>query len=227
MATQDTSIQRQISRRQFLIGATTVSVVALGGAGVYGFRQPPLEFVEESMGGEANTQGKILVAYASQYGSTGGVAHAIGQAFYASGVAVDVRRVENVGDLSPYRAAVIGAPVISNEWMASATSFVETHREHLAQIPVGYFLTCMMLALSKDPLERGSVVSVLKAVQDKVPEVQPVDLGLFAGAVDYGKMSPVNQALYRYFSEDDTDGDYRDWGAIREWATALRPRLGL
>lgn len=213
-----------MSRRQFLIGAAGVSVVSLGGLGYWATRQPPLEFIERSYGDPAGGP-RVLVAYASQYGSTGGVADAIGRALGQAGVAADVRRIERVTDLTPYRAAIIGAPIISDKWMPAATSFVEQRRAALAAIPTAYFLTCMTLALSHDESERAAQVQVLEAVQTQVPEVQPVELGLFAGALDYRKMTPAMQQLYKFFSADDTDGDYRDFTAIGAWAEALRPQL--
>lgn len=215
---------QKMSRRRFLIGAAGVSVVALGGLGFWAAQQPPLEFVERQYGDPA-PGAAVLVAYASQYGSTGGVADTIAQALYRNGVAADVRRIDNVADLTPYRAAIIGAPIISDEWMPTATSFVERNRVALAAIPTAFFLTCMTLALSHDEAQRAAQVEVLRAVQTRIPEVQPVELGLFAGALDYSKMSPAMQGLYRLFSENDTDGDYRDFGAIGAWAEALRPRL--
>jgi menaquinone-dependent protoporphyrinogen oxidase len=215
---------KKISRRQFLIGAAGVSVVSLGGFGYWATRQPPLEFIERTYGSPASGK-TVLVAYASQYGSTGGVADAIGQALAQAGVAADVRRISSVTDLTPYQAAIIGAPIISNKWMPAATSFVEQHRAALAAIPTAYFLTCMTLALSRDEADRAAQAQVLEAVQAQVPEVQPVELGLFAGALDYSKMTPAMQQLYKYFSADDTDGDYRDLAAVGAWSAALRPRL--
>ncbi len=38
-------------------------------------------------------------------------------------------------------------------------------------------------------------------------------------------MSQANQALYRIFATESSDGDYRDFAAIGAWAKALRPRL--
>ncbi|NTV65119.1 MAG: flavodoxin [Oscillochloris sp.] len=216
---------KKISRRQFLIGAAGVSVISLGGFGYWATRQPPLEFVERSYGSTTAEEKKVLVAYGSQYGSTGGVADAIGRALAQAGVAADVRRVEGVSDLSPYKAAIIGAPIISDKWMPAATSFVTQQRAALAAIPSAYFLTCMTLALSRDEADRAAQAKVLEAMQREVPEVRPVELGLFAGALDYSKMTPAMQQLYKFFSADDTGGDYRDFAAIGAWAKALRPRL--
>lgn len=217
--------KKAISRRQFLIGAAGVSVVACGGLGYWGIHKPTIHFVEKSYAGHEANSPKILVAYASQYGSTSGVADAVAQAFNEQGAAVDVRLVHNARNVASYDATVIGAPVIKEEWMPEAHDFVKSQRSALKTMPTAYFLTCMTLAISKDEDERADMVKHLEQMVKDVPEVAPVELGLFAGALDYGKMSQAMNILYRVFSEDDTSGDFRDFVAIRAWATDLYPRL--
>lgn len=216
---------KKVSRRQFLIGAASVSLVAIGGTGYWALRQPELSFTETSY---TSTTGKrVLVAYGSQYGSTGGVADAIGQALHAAGATVDVRRIGNAAiDASRYDAAVIGGPVISSEWMPVVTDFVATNRQVLGHIPAAVFLTGMELALTEDrAASEQKLTALLQTTVEHTPEVQPIVYGLFAGALDYSQMTPAMRVLYRVFSEDDTDGDYRDFSVIRAWATAIAPQL--
>nr|HQD26703.1 flavodoxin domain-containing protein [Methanoculleus thermophilus] len=60
---------------------------------------------------------RILVAYATRYGSTADVAEAIGDELRKSGADVDVKPVGEVRDLSLYRAAVIGSPIYMGKWL--------------------------------------------------------------------------------------------------------------
>lgn len=219
------SQQKRISRRQFLIGAAGVSILACGGASALALRQPPLEFSELGCDQAASDQGKVLVTYASQFGSTGGVAAAIARTLCENGVAAEARLITNVTDPSAYRAVIVGAPVHSDAWMSEAVTFVETHRTLLSQLPVAYFLTCMALGLTNQPEVRQKMAGVLEKVQKQVPDVTPVDKGLFAGAVDFSKMSYFMRVMYQIFAEDDTEGDFRDWNAIRAWTDAVRPKL--
>lgn len=219
------SESKRITRRQFLIGATGVSVVVIGGTGYWATRQPEITFIEKTYGDHNTSEHSILVAYASQYGTTSGVADAIGQAFFEQGAAVDVRRVENVSNVEQYDAVVIGAPIQTEEWKTEARDFVKKHRDMLSTVPVAYFLTCMTLALSTDDEERADMVKPLEKIDKDFPEIGPIEFGLFAGAVDYSDMSFAMQAAYRLFSEDDTSGDFRDFPAIRAWATTLYPQL--
>lgn len=214
--------KKGISRRNFLLGAAGVSVVAVAGTGYWAVQQPPLTFIENSYSGSNGK--RVLVAYGSQYGSTSGIADAIGQALHEDGANVEVHRITESLSADGYDAAIIGAPVISNEWMPDATSFVDRNATTLANMPVAVFLTGMELALTRDVAGTQERMSAL--LQTTItPYLQPIEYGLFAGALDYSKMSPAMQGMYRLFSEDDTDGDYRDFAAIRAWASSLTPDL--
>lgn len=214
-----------MNRRQLLLGAAGIGVVSLAGGGYFAVRSPQLEFIE-SVYEAASEESKILVAYSSTYGSTGGIADAIAQGLKTEQTRVDVIRLTEeatIDNLDEYTAFVIGSPVISSAWMPEAVSFLDENQAVLQKRPVAFFLACMELALSPDPNAEDNLNPVFDDVLAQVPSVTPVSFGLFAGALDYGKMSPANRLLYRYFAEDTTDGDYRDWDAVGSWATDLRP----
>ena len=216
------SEQNRISRRRFLAltgGAVGATALACCGLTALGTRQPAVEFNESSCGGENEMSDKILVAYASKCGSTGEVAEAIGQALCDAGAAVDVRLAQNVTDVSPYRAVIVGSAIRMGRWLPEAAKFVETHREALSQVPVAYFLTCMTL---EDDTEenRRTVAAYLDPVREIV---QPVGVGLFAGVMDPSKLSFVFRLMMKAMGTPE--GDFRDWEAIRAWADGLRPAL--
>jgi len=54
-------------------------------------------------------------------------------------------------------------------------------------------------------------------------QVQPVDVGLFAGVMDYSKLSFMLRLMMKAMGSPE--GDFRDWEAIRAWASQVRARL--
>ncbi len=54
---------------------------------------------------------RVLVAYASERGSTAEIAEAIGERLRRSGIGADVRPAGEVRDLAPYGSVVLGSAV--------------------------------------------------------------------------------------------------------------------
>jgi len=163
---------------------------------------------------------KILVTYASKCGSTGEVAEEIGQVLCKSGIEAEVRLAKDVDDVNGYQAVVVGSAVRMGQWLPEATKFIETHRDALSRVPVAYFTVCM--TMQEDTEEnRREVMGYLEPVRAMV---QPRDVGLFAGAMDYGKLPFVFRLMIKAMKVPE--GDFRDWDSIRDWAAGLRPLLG-
>jgi menaquinone-dependent protoporphyrinogen oxidase len=167
---------------------------------------------------------KILVAYASRTGSTAGVAEAIGKTLSENGVQVEVRPMEDLKDLAPYRAVVAGSAIQGRQWLPEAMQFVQAHQASLAQKPFAAFLVCMTLTISNGKY-RAQVADWLQPVRALV---KPVSEGLFAGALDISKVPSFSDRLKFRLSVAFgvwSEGDHRDWNAIRAWAESTRPLL--
>ena len=208
----------KITRRRFLtLAGGTVGAAALACCGLTGLatRQPDVEFVESSCVEGNDVENKILISYASQCGSTGEVAQAIGQALCATGAAVDVRRVQDVTDVSAYRAVIVGSAVYMRRLMPEAVTFVEANHAALSRVPVAYFVVCG--TLKEDTAEtRRQAAAFLDPLRQAVP---PVSEGLFGGVMDYAKVSFLQQLIMRVMG--GVEGDFRDWDAIGAWAAGL------
>jgi menaquinone-dependent protoporphyrinogen oxidase len=165
------------------------------------------------------------VAYASRAGSTAGVAEAIGVTLAESGAQVEVRLMKDVKDLAPYRAVVAGSAIHGGKWLPEAMQFMRTHRAALAQKPFAAFLVCMTLAMPGADKYREHVADWLEPVRALV---RPVSEGLFAGALDISKIPSFGDRLKFRLSVAFgvwSEGDHRDWNAIRAWAENIRPLL--
>lgn len=167
----------------------------------------------------------ILVTYATQTGSTAGVAEFIGQTLTEAGCEVEVRPMSKVTELTPYAAVVAGSAIQNKQWLPEALDFMHAHQATLRAKPCAVFLVCMTLALASAGQYYDEVATFLDPVR---AIVTPVSEGLFAGALDISKIPAMRarigfrlSVLFGAWEE----GDHRDWHAIRAWAYTLPPLL--
>lgn len=212
MEPEDDDLWR-INRRDFLtLSAALVAAMSLAGAEIS--HAAEVEFPEGTCGAKKETEKRVLVAYASKYGSTGGVADAIGKELCGKEIAADVRLIKHVNNISSYQAVVIGSPIYRGRWMPEAVHFLENNSDVLRQVPVAYFLVCMNLAQPTEE-KRADVASYMDRILKTAPEIKPVGFGTFAGALHYDKLSRLNTRILK--SKGVPEGDFRDWNAIRAW----------
>ena len=213
MEVNDPSI-RWRKRRNFLtLSAGLIAAIALGSIPDLG-RAGETQFPEGRCGGDKNIGKRVLVTYASKYGSTGGVADAIGKELCGKGLAADVALIRNAGDLGLYQGVVVGSAIYKGKWMPEATDFVKENRAILRRMPVAYFLVCITMVR---PIEenRAVALSYMDPILKALPEIKPLDIGTFAGALDYSKVSWLNKRIL--IAKGAPEGDFRDWNSIRTW----------
>jgi len=209
---------RGMERRSFLaLSAGLIAAIAFGGCRSIPdvARAGETQFPKGRCGGDKNTGKRVLVTYASKYGSTGGVADAIGKELCGKGLAADVALIRNAGDLGSYQGVVVGSAIYMGKWMPEATDFVKKNRDILGRIPVAYFLVCITLAQPTEE-NRAKVLSYMEPIMKAVPEIRPLGIGTFAGALDYNKLSWLNKQILK--AKGAPEGDFRDWNSIRTWA---------
>jgi len=217
------------TRRKFIVDSAKIAGTAICastlGQGLL-FAQDPedayIQFPESSCGTKNKEGYKILIAYASDCGTTGEVAVAIGDALCEEGNTVETLWVKNVKDLHNYDAVIIGSAILYEKWMPEAREFVKTNQDILKKMPVAYFITCMALS-SKEDAAKQQAIEYSDKISDLAPQVKPVSVGHFAGVLDYSKISFFKRVLTKaaMARHKVKEGDYRDWDAIRSWAKTI------
>ncbi len=193
----------------------------------------------------------ILVAYATNSGSTVEVAGTIGEELAKGGITVEVRSLLEVTSIDGYDAVVVGAPMIMG-WHRAAQKFVREHRSELSRVPVAYFFMAVSLTHQGETEVRGvpvwvdptrakppknserlgmrerysTVGNYLGPVLQAAPEVKPVSAAFFGGKLDLGRLKLL-QMLFVLLIIQAQPGDFRDWDYIRQWAVNLSSDLGL
>jgi menaquinone-dependent protoporphyrinogen oxidase len=168
---------------------------------------------------------KILVAYASKYGSTQEVAEAIAATLRERELEVDIQPMRKVRILEGYSAVVLGAPIYIGQWHKDALKFLVRNQEALAQRPMAIFALGPTSADEKEM--QGSRAQLDKELA-KYPWLRPVALEVFAGRYNPAKLNLPNR-LIACLPASPLHGmpasDIRDWTAIRAWAGNLAAKL--
>jgi len=194
---------------------------------------------------------KILVTYATMAGSTAEVAQVVGEELANRGYPVEVLPLSAVGDLQPYKAVVVGGPMIMG-WHRDALRFLTKHRRDFNRIPLAVFVLAMSLTktgemnmegvpvfvdenLPKPPKVEGRLnfreryarlSHYLQPIIQATSPVKPVNIGFFGGRLEYGRLkwwAVLFVLLVIYASP----GERRNWNAIRSWAANLPVALQL
>ena len=160
---------------------------------------------------------RLLVAYASKYGSTAEIADVIGKELRKREYEVDVRAVDHVGNLDGYDGFVIGSGVYAGSWMKPAAKFLRSNQELLTTRPVWLF--------SSGPTGQGDPNELMDGwtfpenLEKVRAAIEPKDVILFHGNLDPDKLNFAERMIVK--SVRATVGDYRDWLVIRGWARRI------
>jgi menaquinone-dependent protoporphyrinogen oxidase len=171
---------------------------------------------------------KVLVAYATRYDSTKGIANFIAEKLCHLGLeadAEDVSKVKNIGD---YDAFVIGSAVYMRHWLNHARDFVSHNREILARRPVWLFSSGPLGTEIKNAQGRDlRDVSGPTEIGALRLAVRPRSHRVFFGALDGRKLAFGHRMIRKMPAAREalSEGDFRDWKEIEGWAIGIAQEL--
>lgn len=165
---------------------------------------------------------RVLVAYASEHGSTTTIAERIGSALKNRGLRAEVVPADAVSPAERYDAFVIGSAVHNQLWLTPAMDFVRGRAEELAAHPVWLFSVGMPAALRR-PLKRFAYTEEPKLLAQFDEGIEPVAHRLLSGVIAPEHLSLFGRLAFRAIG--GRYGDYRDWAEVDAWAADIADAL--
>ena len=171
---------------------------------------------------------RVVVTYASAYGSTKGIAKEIGDRLTKAGLEAECRPIDEIEAIETYDAVVLGSAIHNRAWLPQAAAFVRTHTADLASRPVWLFsvssvgdtssffgprVARFMRRMRKEPKEIAGFRQTIR----------PRDHRNFAGAIERTHWSLAGNLFLKAFRGDY--GDHRDWRDIDAWADGIARQL--
>jgi len=157
----------------------------------------------------------VLLTVASRHGSATEVGQQIAQTLVAGGYTVDMRPPDEVTDIDPYDAVIVGSAVYIGRWLEPARRFVERHEEALRERPVWLF---SVGPLGEPPQPAGEPVE-LPQIADRLGAR---DRQVFPGKLG-DRLGLGERAIVRMVKAPR--GDFRDSHAIDGWASRIAIEL--
>ena len=164
---------------------------------------------------------RVLVGYASRFGSTRDIAIRIAGTVRTRGNDVDVRSIDEISDLDQYDAVVFGSGVYDGSWTAEATEFIRGHAAEMARKPVWLFSVGSFG--DRHPIVGGLMKKEPKEIGEFEEMLHPRDYRVFAGVINLDHWPAWGRLLFKALGGHA--GDNRQWPDIDAWAERIAQEL--
>ena len=165
---------------------------------------------------------RVLVAYATRFGSTHEVASAIVHELNAAGL--QAQSVEAGSALNPedFDAFVIGSPMYGGSWMSEAAMFTAIMAERIGRKPVALF-SMGTLGVNNPDTGHAEHVAFVERIDKVASGLNVLSDTNFTGYFERANLPWYLRILDRMVP--NPQGDHRDWEAIKSWTRSLVPEL--
>jgi menaquinone-dependent protoporphyrinogen oxidase len=166
----------------------------------------------------------VLVAHASEHGSTQQIAERIAARLGEQALAAQARSVAEVTAVTGYDAFVVGSAIHGGDWLPAGAAFLDSHRLALAGYPVWLFSVSTIGEQSSAFPPRvarwmRNMMKVPRAVTTVEVEVRQRDHHAFAGVIQPDHWGLSGRIFLRVFG--GRFGDHRNWQEIDAWAMSI------
>ena len=165
---------------------------------------------------------RVLVLAASRHGATAEIATALARSLAecdagrAGGIAAVAMPVDQRPDPAPFDAVLLGSAVYAGHWLDSARDYAATHADVLRSRPVWLFSSGPIGEPPFPPDEPYDVAPLVHLIGARGHTV-------FPGRLDKDRLSFGERAMVTAMRAPL--GDFRDWDAVRAWATAVAGQI--
>ncbi|WP_129338719.1 flavodoxin domain-containing protein [Cellulomonas endophytica] len=159
---------------------------------------------------------QVLVAVASRHGGTWGIGEVVSATLAEAGHGVDLLAPEDVADVGPYGAVVLGSAVYLAHWLPAARDLAERHADALRERPVWLLSS----GLATQPAAAANSPHELAALRERLGARGHRS---FRGRLDRRVLTFAERAVIA--GGRAREGDHRDLAAVAEWARGIAATL--
>lgn len=164
---------------------------------------------------------RVLLTYASKYGSTIKIAERIKEVLEKQNLQVDLMPVEEVNGMGSYSSVIVGSAVYMGQWRKKASAFLKSNASDLSSKKVWIFST--------GPTDKGDPVELLKGW--KIPDnlkpvadkINPMEIKVFHGNLDLEKLNFMEKFIVKKIKAPV--GDFIQWHDVENWAKEISDQL--
>ena len=170
----------------------------------------------------------VLIAYATDHGSTRGIADRIAGRLQQRGVGAEACAVADDLEVPRYEAVILGSAIHGGKWLPTARQFADRNAAPLRQRPVWLFSVSTLG--DEESMFPPRVANRLRALRKETPEaaglrrrLHPREHRNFAGAIARSHWPATGRAFF--WATGGRYGDHRNWPAIDAWADHIAAQL--
>jgi menaquinone-dependent protoporphyrinogen oxidase len=162
---------------------------------------------------------KVLVTYATKYGTTREIAEVIAGVLTRAGFDTDVIPVMEVGIIDAYDAIVIGSPLYMGKILVEAREFCEQYKPYLEGKWIAFFVSG--IAVCKE--ENNNKKTMLDAIDAMSEYVKIDEKGTFGGRLSLNILSESDMQLATIAGA--SEGDFLNMEDVRAWAKEIGRKI--
>ncbi len=182
---------------------------------------------------------RILIAFASRFGSTSEISQEIGDILKQEQFKVDLIDLKGnsgkIPNLSDYEGVIVGSGIRMGRWTKEGLKFLQKNRSELNKKHFGVFV-CSGKAANPETYDQA-LKNYLETPLRKLELLRSdVMIEAFGGVFDLSAsnhysffekkmLKRIAKSSAGFIVQDGKINDFRNWQLIREWATAFSDRI--